>query len=161
MSEDYLIRHIAMLRQLIRQALGLREEGHFTQALRISMQGLEQLFARPLVDFTHLDIEEQLALLSFQETQENAREKHLGYALLLREAGLCYWELERRDLAFSAFELALHVSLRTAALDEKKDEELGELIVELVSKLPQDSLHAPTRELLALWEKKNAPGSEI
>ncbi|MFA5265408.1 MAG: hypothetical protein WC378_16435 [Opitutaceae bacterium] len=142
-----------MLRQFVAQIMGLRQEGQYAQALQVLVQAQERLFARPFPAFATLDIDEQLQLLSAGESKEGVREKHLGYALLLREAGLCYRALDRDDLSASALSLALHVALCIAVTDAEHCEEIADLIKELLSQVSIPTLHEPTRELLMRWSQ--------
>lgn len=147
--DDYLLRYLALIRQAIAQALKLRESRQPDHALRLLLNAQEKLFARPLAAVVPLTVDDQLALLSAGENAGTAREKHLAYALLLREAGHAYLARERADLALSAYQLALHVLLSSFATPPPPDDEQRELMRDLLARIPPETLHAPVKELLA------------
>lgn len=147
--DDYILRFINLLREALAEALRLRTAGNYEQALLTLMIAQEKLFARPAPEFLGRPLDEQLRMLTIGESDENARTKVLGYASLLREAGLVYEKRDRRDLAESAFQLALHVTLLSAAsaTGSARDETL-EQARELLARVPADQLHEPVKELL-------------
>lgn len=147
--DDYILRYLALVRQALAQAVKLREEGKSDHALRVLLQAQERLFARPLDTFAGLSIDEQLALLAAGETAAVAREKRLGYAALLREAGMLYLDRDRPELAVSAFQLALHVMLSVVAEAPETAEEHLPAIRDLLARVPPELLYAPVKELLA------------
>lgn len=157
--DDYILRYLALVRQALTQAVKLREAGQPDHSLRIVLQAQEKLFARPLGEFATRNIDEQLALLGAGESPESAREKRLGYAALLREAGLAYLAREREDLAISAFQLALHVMLTVIAEHPAGADEHRPMMRELLARIPAEALYAPVRELLAAVGTSDA-GSE-
>src|SRR3954469_4260856 len=112
--DDYILRYLELIRQFLTQAIKLRDGGNLDQALRVLFQAQEKLFARPASEFITRSLDEQLQLLTIGESADNARAKRIGYALLLREAGLIYLQRDRADLAESAFQLALQIMLIVA-----------------------------------------------
>ena len=146
--DDYLLRYLVLIRQAIAQALKLRQAGQTDHALRIILNAQEKLFARPVSSFATLSVDEQLTLLAAGENADTVREKHLAYALLLREAGQTYLTRERPDLAVSAFQLALHVLLSTFVAPPAPTDEQRDLMRDLLARIPPDMLHAPVKELL-------------
>jgi hypothetical protein len=109
----------------------------------------EKLFARPTAEFAARPVDEQLRLLTVDETPEKARAKLLAYAALLTEGGKIYGGRGRRDLAASAFQLALYVTLTAADTDRARAGELQPAIAGLRARLNDDELNPPVRELLA------------
>jgi hypothetical protein len=148
-QEDYILRHIAMLRQLLNQMLKLRSSGQHEQAMALMMQAQEKLFGRPPLEVIVLPLDDQLELLAKGISPEQAREKHVGYALLLREAGLSYAERDRNDLAASAFKAALYILLRVSMKDGRRDEALVDLIRSTLASTPAEQVDAPIREMLS------------
>jgi hypothetical protein len=147
--EDYLLRLIEELRECVTRAVALRNTDQLGQALLTIVAAQERLFARPAADFAARPIDEQLRLLTLDESAETARGKCLAYASILREAAHVYRARGRADLAASADQLALYVVLTVALGNPAQAEELRGSIAELRGRLPEDSLQAPVRELLA------------
>src|ERR1017187_1579923 len=96
-QEDYILRHISMLRLLLNRMLKLRSSGQHEQAMVLMMQAQEKLFGRPPSEVIGLPLDDQLQLLATGISPEQARERQVGYALLLREAGLSYAERNKRS----------------------------------------------------------------
>jgi hypothetical protein len=147
--EDYLLRLIEELREFVARAVALRNTDQLGEALLTVVSAQERLFARPAADFTSRAIDEQLRLLTIDESAETARGKCLAYASILREAGNVYRALGRDDLAASAWQLALYVTLTVALGDGAKAGDLRAAIGDLRARLAEDSLQPPVRELLA------------
>jgi hypothetical protein len=147
--EDYLLRLIEDLREFVTRAVALRHSDQLGQALLTVVAAQERLFARPMVEFAARPIDDQLRLLTLDESAETARGKCLAYASILQEAARVYRARGREDLAASADQLALYVLLTVALGDAAQAAELRGSIVELRARLPDDLLQAPVRELLA------------
>lgn len=147
-EQDYILRYLALLRQAIAEAFKLRQSGQLEQALLVLVHAEEMLFARPATDFNNLPVDEQLNLLRAGEPADMARAKCLGYAALLREAGLVYEYRDRNDLAVSAYQLALYIALEEATGPGGADAELTETIADLLDRVPADRINDPVRELL-------------
>src|ERR1700722_1016129 len=109
--EDYILELIQELQAFVAQAVNLGDSGKLGEALMTMVRAQEKLFARPMAEFAPLGIDEQLRLLTVSELPERARAKVLAYALLLTEGGKIYGARGRRDLAASAFQLALYATL--------------------------------------------------
>jgi hypothetical protein len=74
----------------------------------------------------------------------------MGYALLLKEAGLCYEVRDRAEIAADAFKTALHIVLGLAASGVVAPEpELLELSRDLLARVPPERVDEPMKELLA------------
>jgi len=148
--EDYFLRQIAMLRQLLAQVVKLRNAGQTEQATVVLMQAQEKLFNLPPTEVSALSLDEQLRLLQSNVSAAEAREKQMGYALLLKEAGLCYSDRDRPDVAEGAFKTALHIVLRLAAAEETAPEaELLGLSRDLLARVSPELMDEPMKELLA------------
>lgn len=150
--DDYLLRMIEQLRQFVAEALRRRESGQLDLALLMLVQAQEKLFARPAAAFVALPLDEQLRLLTLDEAPDAAREKTLAYATLLKEAGKIYRGRSQDDLAASALQLALHVTLLTAVNHPAQRETLRAEAAALLRELAAEDLHAPVRELMAALE---------
>jgi hypothetical protein len=89
-----------------------------------------------------------------------ARQKVLIYAKLLREAGINYEARDRRDLAENTFQLALNVALqgvistRETSSADNIDDDTTEFLRDLLNRIPPQSLHAPTVEMLKQLQLK-------
>ena len=75
---------------------------------------------------------------------------------LKHEAGLVFQGKSQDTLAYSAFQLALHVLLLVAEEPGAVTPELRRGIATLRERLPAEELNAPTRELLARYEESSA-----
>jgi hypothetical protein len=146
--DDYILRAIEQLRQLVALAVKMRDTGKLDQALLAVVAAQEKLFARPASEFMGLTLDEQLRLLRIGESEATGRAKCLGYAAALREAGLIYEARDKRDLAASAFQTALYVTLLVAAESRESAAELTASIGELLERVPVESLNEPVKELL-------------
>jgi len=148
--DDYILRAIEQLRIMVAAAVKLRNRGQLDQALLAIVNAQEKLFARPASTFMALDLEEQLHLLRVGEAPDTAREKCLGYAALLREAGLVYEARDKPELAASAFQSALYIVL-TLAVETSlpPTDEATANIADLLERVPVEQLHAPVKELLS------------
>lgn len=146
--DDYFERQIAELRKWLAQIMKLRVDGHHEQAMVALIQAQERLFGRPLAEFSAVPLDDQLMLLSAGMSPERARERHVGYALLLREAGISYSQRDRDDLAASAFKAALYILLGAMVENNGRDEALLELIRSTFAATPVEQIDAPVRELL-------------
>jgi len=146
--DDYILRYLELIRQFLAQVVKLRDGGNLDQALRVLFQAQEKLFARPASEFITRSLDEQLQLLTIGESNENARAKRIGYALLLREAGLIYLQRDRADLGESAFQLALQIMLIVSVEAPKETEEHRPMLQDLLSRVKPEQLHPPVKELL-------------
>jgi hypothetical protein len=146
--DDYILRFIELLGKALAESVRLREDGRHDQALIALVAAQEKLFARPTTEFAGLTLDEQLRLLTIGEAPASARTKCLGYGALLREAGLVYEARNRPDLAVSAFQLALEISLTVAANANTRDAELTASVEDLLPRIPPEQLYEPTKELL-------------
>lgn len=148
--DDFILRAIEQLRIMVAAAVKFRNGHQLDQALLAILSAQEKLFARPAPDFMGLDLDEQLRLLRVSEAPDTAREKCLGYAALLREAGLVYEAREKPELAVSAFQSALYIVL-TVAVEASlpADNDLAATIADLLDRVPVELLHAPVKELLS------------
>lgn len=149
--DDYILRFIELLAKAIAQATKYRQDGKLDQALIALVAAQERLFARPTTEFAALPLDEQLRLLTVSEPPPAARAKSLGYGSLLREAGLIYEARGRPDLAASAFELALEITLTVAVRANASDAELAASVEDLLPRIPAEQLHPPTKELLETY----------
>jgi len=154
--DDYILRAIEQLRLMVAAAIKLRDGGQLDQALLAIVSAQEKLFARHAPEFMGLGLDEQLDLLRIGEAPDTAREKCLGYATLLREAGLVYQARDKPDLAVSAFQSALYVVL-TVAVESvgPTSDDLAATIAELLDLVPVEQLYAPIRELLSELSRRS------
>jgi hypothetical protein len=148
--EDYFLRHVAMLRQFLAQVLKLRTAGQLEQAMTVLMQAQEKLFGLPPREVSALGLEAQMCLLEAGVPSAEGRERQMGYALLLKEAGLCYEARDRQEVAADAFKTALHIVLRVAASGAGAPaEDLLALSRDLLARVPPEMIDEPMKELLA------------
>jgi hypothetical protein len=148
-KQDYLLRLIEELGQLMTEIVKLRKHGSLDTALQTLLQAQERLFARPSQEFMTRPVEEQLHLLVVGETAADAREKCLMYAALLTEAGHIYAAREQTAVASGAYQFALHVllfnALRHPAADEVSDRALIATALDL---LPGEQLALDVKRML-------------
>lgn len=155
--EDYILKIIEQLRVMVAAAVKFRHGGQLDQALLAIVSAQEKLFARPASEFMALDLDEQLRLLRIDEAPATAREKCLGYATLLREAGFVYEARDKPELAVSAFQSALYIILSNAVeANRPADDETAATIADLFDRVPVEQLHAPVKELLAQLAAQSA-----
>lgn len=146
--DDYILRFIDLLGKALAEALHLRRQGKHDQALIAVVTAQEKLFARPTPEYANLSLDEQLRLLTVGESAASARTKCLGYASLLREAGLIYEARGQPGLAVSAFQLALQVTLTVAVNAGTTEDETAASIQDLLPRIPAEQLYPPVKELL-------------
>jgi len=147
-QEDYILRLIAMLGEFLRQVTDLRAAGKHEQAMVVLMQAQEKLFGGPFPEIAALSLDEQLQRLSAGFSAKEARERQIGYALLLKEAGICYAYRGNAELAAGAFKMALHIVLGRMAAGEAADADLVKLSGELLASIPPEQIDPPLKELL-------------
>jgi hypothetical protein len=146
--EDYLLRLIDELREFVARAVALRDASKLQQALMTVVQAQEKLFARPAAQFAALSLDEQLRLVALDDPPAMARAKKLAYADILREAGKIYEARLQPDLAISACQLALQVTLTVALEDPAQAGELRPAIAELLPHVPEERRSPPVAEML-------------
>jgi hypothetical protein len=155
--EDYILKIIEQLRIMVAAAVKLRDGGQLDEAILAIVSAQEKLFARPAPAFMNLGLDEQLDLLRIGEAPDTAREKCLGYAALLREAGRVYEAREKPALATSAFQSALFVLLSVAIeTTGPLTDSLAASLADLLDHVPAEQLHAPVKELLAELDRRTA-----
>jgi hypothetical protein len=159
--EDYILRLIDELRQFVAQVLARRDETEMNEALLAVVHAEEKLFGCPAAEFATPDVHEQLAMLTEGETPEVARTKRLAYASFLQEAAFIYEARGEGELALSAFQLALYITLMVAADLGPRAVALRPAIDQLVGRLPMGQLHAPVRELLNTIYLRNFTGGNF
>ncbi len=147
--EDFIVRQIAMLRQLLAHVFRLRTAGEPDQAVTVLMQAQEKLFGRPLSEVLDVSLDEQLDLLASGHSAADARQRRIMYAHLLKEAGLCYTRADRKDLAAGAFKSALYVVLKEVESEPTRDEELIGMARGLLAEILPEELDEPIKALLA------------
>jgi hypothetical protein len=145
--QDYLLRQLEMLRHLVARLTGQREPAGLEEALQISYQLQEKLFAMPAADFLRQEVGEQVATLARNESPQRGQEKILTYAGLLRETAQVYDFRGHPELAQGARQLALHVALHVA-LDNPPHPDAAALVAELRDALELDQLYPPVRAML-------------
>ena len=150
--DDFLLRAIDQLRQMVAQAVKLRDSGQLEQALFAIIHAQEGLFARPAQQFMTLGLDEQIRLLKLGESPETGRGKCIGYALSLKEAGLVYEARDKPDLAQGAFQSALYILLVIAVENPRAAEEIKAPIVGLLERVPVEQRHPPLMDLLKQLE---------
>ncbi len=146
--QDYILRQLDLLRQFIARLASRRNDRELEEALLLSFHLQEKLFPVPPAEFLRLDLADQIAALSRNETPAAAHEKCLAYATLLAETAALYDYKARNDLADGARQMALYAVLH-AALERRDDPAATELIENLTGQLDPETLHAPVAALLA------------
>ena len=159
--EDYILSFIALLRQALAQLVNLRVTGRYEEALQVASGAQEKLFGRRRNELAQLDLAELLRLLRLDETAPAADEKVLAYATLLRETGLIYAAMDRRDSAQGCFQLALQVRLTVAVAAGQPSDDLLTSLRDLLARIPPEQLHAPVRDLLEQVSQKRCNGESV
>jgi hypothetical protein len=147
-QEDYIIRIIAMIGQMLARITALRQMGNYGEALQITMIAQEKLFGHPAAEFVMLPIADQLALLARGEPAPLARAKGQAYAALIKEAAQVYQARGDAALAASALELSLMVILTLASDPGSAPGEFKDEIADLSASIRIEDLHPPVRALL-------------
>jgi hypothetical protein len=102
-QRDYILRLIEQLRQFLAEIVRLRETGLHDEALTAVLRAQERLFSLPAARFLTADPRERFMLLTRGETPDNAREKCLADADLLREVACIYAMKSQPALAAGAW----------------------------------------------------------
>ncbi|HVZ63315.1 MAG TPA: hypothetical protein VG936_01915 [Lacunisphaera sp.] len=155
--DDYFLRFIALLRQALAQMVKYRTSGRYTEALDSALQAQEKLFTRTTAELAKLDLAGLIRLLRLDEPPEMADEKVLIYGNLLRETGLVYAAMDRKDSAENCFQLALHVILTVACEQPQPSDEISETLRDLLARIPPDRLHPPAVEMIERMKNKRGP----
>jgi hypothetical protein len=157
-KQDYLLRLIEELAQLLAQVTKLRDGGRYDSALLMVLHAQERLFARPAAEFITRPVEDQVTLLVIADSAANGREKCLAYARLLTEAGNTYQAKDQPALALGAYRYALHVLLLAQErLPGTNVSPLKERIGSLIDRLPDDELKNEVQGLLVQLQPPPAP----
>lgn len=109
---DYLLRIIDEVGRLLARVLLKRREGRGQEALQTIVQASERLFGLEAHELFQFTPEQQFLRLTQGEPPEEARAKVLIYAALNREAGRCYADLNKPDLARASYVNALRFACR-------------------------------------------------
>jgi len=109
--DDYLLRLLAQLRELLARLVRLRLAGGYDEALQLLMEAQERLFGRPVAEVAARPLEDQIAVLAKDVPAAVAAEKCALYADLLREASAIFRARGAVDLAPAALTLAAQVVL--------------------------------------------------
>jgi hypothetical protein len=149
--QDYLLREIARLRELVARALNDRRGGTVDEALRLALDLQVKLFPLPPERFLQLDAAEQFNQLVRGENTEDAAEKIQTYSELLVHAASLYDIKDRADYALGARQLALHLAL--LGVLELPDPDGVDLVRLVRCLLAGEKLHAPVEELLAEFDR--------
>jgi hypothetical protein len=147
-EQDYLLRMLQELRQFIAQVVKTGDTSGANEALLAVVHAREKLFGKPTSEFGRLAVAEQLAWLAAGESPEKAREKCLTYAAILKSAALIYQVQNDDRMATSAYQLSLYIVLILAVQTQQSYAELRDEINDLKSKIPEEALNPPVRELL-------------
>jgi len=149
--QDYLLREIARLRELVARALNDRRGGRVDEALRLALDLQVKLFPLPPERFLQLEATEQFNQLVRGASTEVAAETIQTYAELLVHAASLYDIKDRADYALGARQLALHLAL--LGVLELPDPAGVELVRLVRCLLAGERLHAPVEELLAEFDR--------
>lgn len=153
--QDYLLREIARLRELVARALNDRRGGNVDEALRLALDLQVKLFPLPPEQFLQLDAAEQFNRLVKGIPHDYAAEKVQTYAELLVHAASLYEIKDRADYALGARQLALHLAL--LGVLELEDDDGVELVRLLRCLLAGEHLHAPVQELVTEFDRVHPP----
>ena len=158
-EQDYLLKMLQELRQFVAQVVKTGYTSGANEALLSVVHAREKLFGKPTTEFGRLPVAEQLAWLAAGETTEKARGKCLTYAAILKSAALIYQVQNDDRMATSAYQLSLYIVLILAVQTKESYAELRDEIQSLKSKIPEEALNPPVRELLLKGETEFEAGA--
>ena len=158
-EQDYLLKMLQELRQFVAQVVKTGDTSGANEALLSVVHAREKLFGKPTTEFGRLPVAEQLAWLAAGETPETARGKCLTYAAILKSAALIYQVQNDDRMATSAYQLSLYIVLILAVQTKESYAELRDEIQSLKSKIPEEALNPPVRELLLKGETEFEAGT--
>lgn len=158
-EQDYLLKMLQELRQFVAQVVKTGDTSGANEALLSVVHAREKLFGQPTTEFGRLPVAEQLAWLAAGETPDVARGKCLTYAAILKSAGLIYQVQNDDRMATSAYQLSLYIVLILAVQTQASYDELRSEIKDLKSKIPEDALNPPVKELLLRGETEFESGA--
>jgi hypothetical protein len=158
-EQDYLLRMLQELRQFIAQVAKTGDTSGAHEALLAVVHAREKLFGKPTSEFGRLPVAEQLAWLAAGESPQTARDKCLTYAAILKSAALIYQVQNDDAMATSAYQLSLYIVLILGVQTKESYAELISEIRDLRSKIPEDALNPPVKELLLKGEAEFETGA--
>lgn len=153
--QDYILRQIELLRRAVAQLAGSGDGEGLEQALQLSFNLQEKLFAQPAADFLSQPVSGQIDSLLAGESKASGQAKCLTYAGLLHQTALLYQFRDRTDLAAGARQLALQVTLHVALDDPADPQAVRQLVSELLAAVEPLNLLPPVRELLDEFIRRN------
>lgn len=109
--QDYFMRLIDQLRELVAEALRFNTAGRLDEAVIAVLQAQQRLFARPLDSFIGLSLDEQMDLLALGETSADTCKKWRTHAIFFEEIAKVYAAKNRPSEARGARQAALHILL--------------------------------------------------
>ncbi|MES1167721.1 MAG: hypothetical protein ABUL61_00990, partial [Oleiharenicola lentus] len=146
--QDYILRQIELLRKFVAQVVGSSDGGGLEQALQLSFNLQEKLFAQPAAEFLQQPVDGQIASLMAGESKVTGHAKCLTYVELLQQTARLYQFRDRSDLATGARQLALQVALHVALAEPADPAAVRLLVTELLAAVDPLDLLPPVRELL-------------
>lgn len=146
--QDYILRLISELGQMVSAAIASGDPGKDAQALHGVMHAQQQLFNETSKDILALTLDEQIELLSRGESPEAAVEKIATYSAILEQAARVYVNTNRLSLATNSRLLALSALLTTVVRWPDQRGIVEQPINDLSNKLEEEDLTPPVRELL-------------
>ncbi|MES1168610.1 MAG: hypothetical protein ABUL61_05525 [Oleiharenicola lentus] len=145
--QDYILRQIDLLRQLVRRLMLKRPDPELDEALLLALHLQEKLFPIPPAEFLRLDLPAQIELLRRNEPVAAGNENCRAYAALLAETARIYEHKGQPDLAAGARQMGLYAAL-SVVLGDANDGEATALARELLAAVDVQTLHPPVVELL-------------
>ena len=146
--QDYILRLIRELGQMVSAAVASGDPGKEAQALHGVMHAQQQLFNQTAQDILSLTLDEQIEVLSRGESPDAAVEKIATYAAILEQAARVYANTNRPLLATNSRLLSLSALLTTVVRWPDQRGIVEQSIDDLTNKLEEGDLTPPVRELL-------------
>lgn len=151
--EDYIVRHLEMVRRFIAQMLKARGTGREDLAIQLGVQAVEKLFGLRMDEIVAYSMEAQYAHLAAGYSAQEGRERRFAYVLLLKELGVSYRGGPSPEIAVVSWKAALWVCLRLMMergdnLDGDPDGAVVPLARELLARIPPEAVDAPLQEYL-------------
>lgn len=148
LRQDYLLRHLELLRQFIARLTSDNRDRDWEEALLLSLHLQEKLLPLPPAEFLRLALPAQIEALRRNESAAHAQEKIFTYAALLAETAALYDLKGRDDLAAGARQMGLYAAL-CVVVEDRLHAPAAALVEKLAAAFDPADLHAPVTTLLA------------
>jgi len=157
LQQDYIMRMISELGQLVRAAVASGEPGKEVEALQAVIHAQRQLFQEPPEIALAKTLDEQIDHLAKGEIPVVAAERVSDYSEILEQAALIYDHGGKESLAMSSRILALSALLTAVVRWPQQRSRLAPKIDRFRELVSADELSPPLQELLEDYETVQVP----